>query len=109
MAENELEQVIATWNLTGEEASAVVGVGEEEVARWRDSGVSARYLPVLANLTAATTRLAEHVRRERIATVVRRPAESLGGQSLLALAREGEHAQVRDAVERRLDVGRVQP
>jgi hypothetical protein len=53
--------------------------------------------------------LDHHLKRERIAAVVRRKAPQLSGQSLLGLAAAGEHLKVRSAVESMFDLRRIQP
>lgn len=49
------------------------------------------------------------VRPERIADVVRRPADQLGGRSLLDLAKEGRTDEVRQAIRTMFDLRRIQP
>jgi hypothetical protein len=66
-------------------------------------------VPALAELDAATDLLERRVKRERIPAVVRRPAEILGGRSLLEMVLSGGHAEVRDAVSRMFDLRRIQP
>ena len=63
----------------------------------------------LADLSAATDVLERYVRRDRIPAVVRRPAEVLGGRSLLELAEEGRHDEVRRGAASMLDLRRVAP
>ena len=84
-------------------------VSRQALSKWRRSGVPADRVPALMNLAEATDLLDRRVKRERIPAVVRRPAETLGGQSLLDLAFEGRHAEVRDAVSALFDLRRVQP
>jgi hypothetical protein len=61
------------------------------------------------DLAAATDELDRRVKRERIPAVVRRPASDLGGRSLLDLALDNRHVEVREAVARMFDLARVQP
>jgi hypothetical protein len=79
------------------------------VAKWRGSGVPEDRLVALGDLAAATDVLERYVRRDRIPAVVRRPADLLGGHSLLELAEEGRHAEVRRAAHDMVDLRRVQP
>ncbi|MGE3812765.1 MAG: hypothetical protein AB7I24_14570 [Candidatus Nanopelagicales bacterium] len=104
-----LERLLATWDLSAAAAGRVFGVTRQAVSKWRGSGVPDDRAVALADLVAATDVLERYVRRERIPAVVRRPAEVLGGRSLLQLAEEGRYADVRAGVARMLDLRRVQP
>jgi hypothetical protein len=104
-----LERLLATWDLSAAAAGRVFGVTRQAVSKWRGSGVPDDRAVALADLVAATDVLERYVRRERIPAVVRRPAEVLGGVSLLQLAEEGRYAEVRSGVARMLDLRRVQP
>ncbi|MCA0330143.1 MAG: hypothetical protein LCI03_09630 [Actinobacteria bacterium] len=104
-----LERLLATWDLSAAAAGRVFGVTRQAVSKWRGSGVPDDRAVALADLVAATDVLERYVRRERIPAVVRRPAEVLGGRSLLQLAEEGRYAEVRAGVARMLDLRRVQP
>jgi hypothetical protein len=79
------------------------------LSKWRQSGVPADRTPALMDHAAATDELDRRVKRERIPAVVRRPAPDLAGRSLLDLAMENRHAEVRQAVARMFDLSRVQP
>jgi len=104
-----LERLMATWDLSAAGAGRVFGVSRQAVAKWRGSGVPEDRAVALADLSAATDVLERYVRRDRIAAVVRRRAEILGGRSLLELAEEGRHDEVRRAVVSMLDLRRVTP
>lgn len=106
---NPLERLLALWDLSATDAGRAFGVSRQALSKWRRSGVPADRLPPLMDLAAATDLLDRHVKRERIPAVVRRPAPRLGDRSLLEMALEGEHAEVRDAVARMFDLRRVQP
>lgn len=103
-----LERLMATWDLSAAGAARVFGVSRQAVSKWRGSGVPDDRAVALADLVAATDVLERYVRRDRIPAVVRRTADILGGRSLLELAEAGEHAEVRRAVARMLDIRRVQ-
>lgn len=103
-----LERLMASWDLTAAGAARVFGVSRQAVSKWRGSGVPDDRAVALADLVAATDVLERYVRRDRIPAVVRRPAEILGGRSLLDLAEAGEHADVRRGAARMLDLRRVQ-
>jgi len=104
-----LERFLALWDLSGSEAARAFSVSRQALSKWRQSGVPADRIPGLMDLAEATNLLDRRVKRERIPAVVRRAAETLGGQSLLDLAFEGRHAEVRDAVVAIFDLRRVQP
>jgi hypothetical protein len=104
-----LERFLAAWDLSAAGAGRVFGVSRQAVAKWRGSGVPDDRAVALADLVAATDILERYVRRDRIPAVVRRPAELLGGRSLLELAEAGEHAEVRRGAARMLDLRREQP
>src|SRR5262249_29957312 len=63
----------------------------------------------IASLAAATDLLDRHVKRERIAAVVRRPATQLGGCSLLEMAGAGRYAEGHAAGESMFDLRRIPP
>jgi hypothetical protein len=104
-----LERLMSTWDLTAAGAARVFGVSRQAVAKWRGSGVPEDRLVALGDLAAATDVLERYVRRDRIPAVVRRHADLLGGRSLLELAEEGRHAEVRRAAHDMVDLRRVQP
>ena len=104
-----LERLLALWGLSASEASRAFGVTRQALSKWRQAGVPADRTPALMDLAMATDLLDRRVKRERIPAVVRRPAPNLGGRSLLDLAFEGRHAEVRDAVATMFDLRRVQP
>lgn len=105
----ELERFLSVWDLSLADAAEAFGVTRQAVSKWQRSGVPADRMPALLDLVSATEELERRVRRERIPAVVRRSAESLGGRSLLEMAKAGEHMEVREAVKRMFDLRRVQP
>jgi hypothetical protein len=104
-----LERLMATWDLSAAATGRLFGVSRQAVAKWRGSGVPDDRAVALADLVAATDVLERYVRRDRIPAVVRRPADVLGGQSLLEIAEEGRFADVRRGVATMLDLRRVAP
>ena len=104
-----LERLMATWDLSAAGAGRVFGVTRQAVAKWRGSGVPDDRAVALADLSAATDVLERYVRRDRIPAVVRRPAEVLGGRSLLELAESGRYDEVRRGAASMLDLRRVAP
>jgi hypothetical protein len=104
-----LERLMATWDLSAAAAGRVFGVSRQAVSKWRGSGVPDDRALALADLAAATDVLERYVRLDRIPAVVRRPAELLGGRSLLELAEAGRYADVRRGAAAMLDLRRVAP
>jgi hypothetical protein len=104
-----LDRLLATWGLSAAAAGRVFGVSRQAIAKWRLHGVPDDRLVALADLDAATDVLLRYVRPERIPAVVRRPADLLGGASLLELAEAHRYADVRRGAAHMLDLRRVQP
>ena len=104
-----LERLMVSWDLSAAGAGRVFGVSRQAVAKWRGSGVPDDRAVALADLAAATDVLERYVRRDRIAAVVRRPADVLGGRSLLELAEAGRYDEVRRGAVLMLDLRRVAP
>jgi hypothetical protein len=109
LGSTELDRLVSAWDLSLSEASRMFGVSRQALAKWRSRGVPADRMPALTDLASATRLLERRIKRERIPAVVRRPAEALGGRSLLEIARTVEHAAVLEGVERMFDLRRVQP
>jgi hypothetical protein len=104
-----LERLLALWDLSATEAARAFSVSRQALSKWRRAGVPAERIPALMELSEATDLLDRRVKRERIPAVVRRPADNLGGRSLLDLAFDGRHSEVREAVAEMFDLRRVQP
>lgn len=83
------ERIAAHWGLSQEEAARAIPTAE-----------------AADDLFAATRELARRLRPGRIPEVVRRPAETLQDRSLLQLALDGRHREVREAVERMFELPR---
>jgi len=97
------------WQLSSSQAAAVFGVSRQAYAKWRSGGIPADRRVDVQLADQATTTLLAHVRIDRIPVVVRRPSASLGGRSLLDVARANDLEAVRDEVEAVFDLRRVQP
>ena len=91
---HELQHVLTVWNLNRSEAGALFGVSRQALTKWLDGGVPEDRAAAIAELSAATDLLVRHLRRERIAAVVRRPASALDDRSLLDLLGTGDTAAV---------------
>lgn len=104
-----LERLRASWQLSGSELGSIFGVTRQAVSKWREGGVPPERAEALADLAAANELLERKLKRERIPAVVRRRAPRLGDRSLLELAQEGRHGEVRDRVKEMFDLRRLQP
>jgi len=88
-AHDDLDRILAVWNLSQSDAARLFHVTRQAIAKWRAHGVPERQIETVAQLAAATDLLVRHLKRERIPAVVRRPSARLGGQSLLDLVAAG--------------------
>ena len=83
-----LKRILRVWNLDGQDAADGFGVSEETLEIWLRQGVPDDVAEPMADLSAATDLLLHHLKADRIPAVVRRPAERLGGKSLVDLYSE---------------------
>ena len=104
-----LERLVELWGLSNAKAASFFGVSRQAFAQWIDDEPPASRADAIADYAAATNLLDRHLKRERIAGVVRRSAPALGDRSLVEMAESGLHREVREAVERMFDLRRVQP
>ncbi len=105
---SEIERLMSLWALSAGEVARIFGVSRQAISKWRHAGIPAERMPAVADLATAADLLDHYVKRERIPAVVRRSAELLGGRSLLDLAFEEKHEEVRVAVTNVFDLRRVQ-
>ena len=104
-----LDRFERVWQLSSSQAAAVFGVSRQAYAKWRTAGIPAERRVDVRLADEATDTLLAHVKVERIPVVVRRPAVSLAGRSLLDVARAHDLEAVRDEVSAVFDLRRVQP
>jgi len=104
-----LDRFERVWQLSSSQAATVFGVSRQAYAKWRSAGIPAERRVDVQLADQATATLLAHVRIDRIPVVVRRPSASLGGRSLLDVARANDLEAVRDEVEAVFDLRRVQP
>lgn len=104
-----LERLLVLWNLSAAQGAQLFGISRQAFAKWQKAGPPAERAEAVAALAAATDMLDHHLKRERIAAVVRRKAPQLAGKSLLDLALAREYDRVRSVVETMFDLRRVQP
>lgn len=108
LATGSLDQLERVWDLSAAQAAALFGVSRQAYAKWRIAGIPADRRSDVGEIAAITAMLLDVVKIDRIPVVVRRAAEQLGGSTIIDLVREDPRA-ARAAVERMLDLRRVQP
>jgi predicted transcriptional regulator len=103
-----LARVFGVWQLSGAEAARIFGVSRQAVSKWLEQGLPPERIEVAADLAAATDLLVHYLKRDRIAAVVRRTSDALGGKSLLDLLREGRSRDMLAACRAMFDFADVQ-
>ncbi len=103
----ELARVLDIWSLSKAEAGRVFGVSRQAVDKWLSRGVPDERRAPVADLEATTDLLVRYLKRDRVPAVVRRPAERLGGKSMLDLARAGRTGELLDYTREMFDLRRV--
>lgn len=102
-----LERVLQVWDLSQAEAAQLFGVSRQALGKWLHQGVPAERATTIADLAAATDVLLHHLKRDRIAGVVRRAAPALDGKSLLDMLGAGQSAEVLLACRAMFDFGQA--
>ena len=104
---DQLPRMLRVWGLSAAEAARIFGVSRQAFAKWARAGVPAERLGAVGDLAAATDLLVHYLKPERIPVVVRRPAEALGGWSLVDLAASGNTAGLLTACRAMFDFAAV--
>jgi hypothetical protein len=104
-----LERTGRLWDLSNDELGRMLGIDAEELARWVSDGPPPDRRAAVVLLGQVTDLLDRWVKRERIAAVVRRPVEALGGRSRLEVALAGQLEVLHDELSRTFDVHRIAP
>jgi len=104
-----LDRFVTLWDLSNAAAARVFGVSRQAFSKWRKTGPPAVRSSAVADLASATDLLDRYVKRERIPAIVRRPADQLGGRSLLDIAEQGDTPAVLEHVAAMFDLRRIQP
>jgi len=104
---SQLARVLDVWSLSMADAGRMFGVSRQAVDKWLSRGVPEQRRQAVADLEAATDLLVRYLKRDRIPAVVRRPAERLGGASMLDLARMGRTPELVDYTREMFDLRRV--
>jgi hypothetical protein len=98
-----LERLQDTLGLSNGELGELFGVSRQAIDQWKTRGIPSDRRRKVADLLAVVDLLDRKLKPGRLPLVARRPATAFGGRSLLEVASSGEHAQLRDAVERAFD------
>lgn len=104
-----LERTVRLWDISTADLGRMFGVSRQAAAKWLVDGPPAARRDDIALLDEITDLLDRWVKRERIAAVVRRPVDVLGGRSRLEVALAGELEVLRDELRDTFDVTRVAP
>ncbi|MEO1574308.1 MAG: hypothetical protein AAFU65_05035 [Pseudomonadota bacterium] len=102
-----LERMLTVWGLSQADAARLFGVSRQAIGKWLSQGVPTDRAVAIADLSAATDVLVHHLKRDRIAAVVRRAAPALDDRSLLDMVGEGRAAEVLLACRRMFDFGQA--
>lgn len=104
-----LERLMKLWDLSNAAAARIFGVSRQAFSKWLVTGPPADRADDVARVDAVTDLLDRYLKRERIPAVVRRPAASLGGLSLIESLEAGRYRQTADSVAAMFDLRRIQP
>jgi hypothetical protein len=104
-----LEKLRELWGITDAEAARMFGVSRQAYAKWLENAPPADRAPAIAALDDATELLERHLKRERIAAVVRRPSALTNGLTLIQMAEQGKYDELLAAVQAMFDIRRIQP
>lgn len=100
-------RVLDTWGISNAEAGRLFGVSRQAIGKWRVNGLPDERRAAVGDLAAVTDLLVHHLKRERIPAVVRRPAERLGGCSMIDLVGERRTGELLDVTRAMFDLRRL--
>jgi hypothetical protein len=104
-----LERLTSLWDLSNAAAARIFGVSRQAFSKWLLHGPPPDRADDVATLDDMTALLDRYVKRERIAAVVRRPAERLGGRNVIEALETGAYDEVAEMVRSTFDLRRIQP
>lgn len=107
LAAADLARALRVLDISLSEAGRLFGVSRSAVEQWLQRGVPPARLARAANLARIADILERNLKPERIAAVVREPAEAYGGKSLLDLVRDGRDDEARALLEQAFDWSRT--
>jgi hypothetical protein len=108
LAASGLERFTQLWDLSGADAARIFGVSRQAFTKWLHDGPPLDRAAAVAALEDTTDVLTRYIKRDRIPVVVRRPADMLGGASLLQLIEKGQFEEALRAARSMLDLRRIQ-
>ena len=98
-----LERVMAAWQLSVADVARVFRVARQAVQQWLSGGVPPARQPKLATVCRIADLLERNLQPNRIPAVVRTPAETYGGRSMLRMIADDDHDELLASVERSFD------
>jgi hypothetical protein len=104
-----LQRTMRLWDLSAAQIGQMFGISRQAASKWLADGPPAARRDQVAVLGQATDLLDQWVKRERIAAVVRRPVDALGGRTRLDVALAGEFTLLRDELADTFDLTRIAP
>ena len=107
LAAADLARALRVLDVSLSEAGRLFGVSRSAVEQWLQRGVPPARLARAANLARIADILERNLKPERIAAVVREPAEAYGGASVLELVRAGRDDEARTLLEQAFDWSRT--
>lgn len=104
-----LRRLLALWDLSNAAAARMFGISRQAFAKWLMNGPPADRADDVTDVDNITSLLDRYVKRERIPAVVRRPADRLGGKSLIETLEAGEYGRAAEVMAVSFDIRRIQP
>ena len=104
-----LERLMSLWGLSAAGAARLFGVSRQAFSKWLDTGPPADRADHIAAVDDITGLLDRYVKRERIPAVVRRPADGLGGRSVIEALGAGDYDEATELMRDAFDLRRIQP
>ena len=102
-AELPLARVTRLFDLSHTELARLFGVSRQAASQWLETGVPAARAPKLNALARLADILERNLKADRIPGVVRRPAESYGGLTMLEMIEHDRHEELLRQVEDAFD------
>ncbi len=102
-----LRRAMTILDLSNREVAEMMGVTRQAVEKWLLAGPPADQLAKIGALAEIADTLQHQLRADMPAAVVRRPAETYGGRSMLEIIADGEHDWLADSVRASFDFATV--
>lgn len=98
-----LDRLRESLGLSSTELGNVFGVSRQAIDQWEARGIPADRRAKLGDLLGVVDLLERKLKPGRLPLIARRPAAVFDGRSLLDVAADGDHENLRDTVERAFD------